>query len=428
MVNEKVVTIDLGSAYTKISVRKGWDSESKLIHDPEIATPEATYCIPSDVAVVPRGRSTHWQIGVEAANQFEGNGVRVYRNWKAGLFADTPEGALPRDDGASNTALEVALHFFEELLKRLTEGAEIRAPTIGVRVCIPKLQGENAITDKFENMLFATGWTPCNGRITVYEPESNVLGLVSRGRNATWFPLRGQERKIRFQAMLEVGPFQRAFREVQEEGYGVLVTDIGAFTTDFAYLHFDSGFHSDDWNRPSVKQRSVRLGIRDLDEALKTSLGDELRILASQVSGSRWDSLKSMIYAGKEVEIPKPGGGRLKVGGKRHAAAVTSMIQSFAQEIWEKRRAFCEEIPAGSVRAEEITGGGSLIESLEAILLDFIDNEVDPAYRANKFIRANRLLSDRWLQYERDREVYLRQSQELRRGGSALGGCSVFFA
>ena len=90
MRNGQVLAIDLGSAYTKIAVRQGWNVNAMLIRGTALSDGAADedYCIPSVVARV-RG---NWIAGADAANQVRGPGVEVYRNWKAGLFASGASG------------------------------------------------------------------------------------------------------------------------------------------------------------------------------------------------------------------------------------------------------------------------------------------------------------------------------------------------
>src|SRR5689334_17767535 len=86
MRNREIVSIDLGSGYTKISVRQGWDARTMLLDDLPLAPREQTFCLPSVVAMVQRPGDNRWVIGSEAAALKPGAGVHIFRNWKASLF------------------------------------------------------------------------------------------------------------------------------------------------------------------------------------------------------------------------------------------------------------------------------------------------------------------------------------------------------
>ena len=179
--NEEILSIDLGSAYTKLAIRTTWNGSSEILDKVPIAPQEASFCIPSVTVHVERGGRDTWLIGVDAASQVPGDGVRIYRNWKADLYEDNDE------------AWEVATEFFRTLraklrgLRRLGENVA----TIPVRICLPKTSDATktqAVEKRVVATLQQTGWTVASGRASVYEPEANTLGIVTRGLNETWTP------------------------------------------------------------------------------------------------------------------------------------------------------------------------------------------------------------------------------------------------
>src|SRR5687768_13502847 len=118
--NSAIVSIDLGSAYTKIGIRRGWNAKADVVRGLPIALrEEETYCIPSVVARVDGSRGVRWLIGVDAANQIPGTSVQIFRNWKAALFHGTDSASSAR--AAHNEAVEVAIAFLEQLKKVLYE-------------------------------------------------------------------------------------------------------------------------------------------------------------------------------------------------------------------------------------------------------------------------------------------------------------------
>jgi hypothetical protein len=416
--NQQIVSIDLGSAYTKIAVRNNWDLESYLVRDTGLATVEVAHCIPSVVAKVSRQGTARWQIGLEAAQQIPGPGVEIFRNWKAGLFGKASEVA---------SAEEVAVHFFDELKRKLMESTPLKSiPTLPVRLCIPKLGDTPRVEALLRTILETAGWKPCANRPIVFEPESNVLGLVTRGMNKTGFQ-NSPTRRIQFQAMLETGPVQAAFRNTHEGGYGVCVLDIGAFTTDFAYLRFDTDHSSADWTQPHLVQNSAEIGIRSLTSSILENIEPEVRDRIIALSSGQQDRIMADLYQGNEAELVNPRGGRIRIGGPRHAALVTETVRDFAHRIWQARERFHRTSVDHPIHPEYVTGGGSMIPDLSAFLEEKKRTEYKTTAPGAKCYTTDELLNPREIREERKRETYAARSAQLRRGGSALGGCSVFF-
>ena len=245
-----VLTIDLGSAYTKIGRRAGWNSNATLVRDLELAPRDTPFCIPSVVAHVDTPREERWLVGVEAAGQRRGPGVTVFRNWKKGLFSPTASTAA-RTDSA-----RVARQFFSALRERLPE----ELAELPLRVCIPRLANGDGPPKLLMESLRQANWRLAESRPTVYEPEANALGVLSRGRNSTWAPkyldfTGGPEREAYLPEMLDTrlsSVLRRATLQEKFDYYGVLVTDIGAYTTDFGYVRFEPSFFTADWNQPPI--------------------------------------------------------------------------------------------------------------------------------------------------------------------------------
>ena len=150
--------------------------------------------MPSVVARVQERGATRWLIGAAAGTQPPGDGVHIFRYWKARLFSTDPGGRVSRDEmgqaphaGAGDDDYErVAVEFFRglrETLERSAYGDDIAASA--VRVCVPRIDAGD-MDGRVGAILDAAGWRPAHGRVTVYAPESNACGMFTRGRNATW--------------------------------------------------------------------------------------------------------------------------------------------------------------------------------------------------------------------------------------------------
>mgnify|MGYP006196712187 CR=1 FL=1 len=128
MQNRSVLSIDLGSAYTKLAIRRDWHDESDLLRHLPLATSDVDFCIPSVVARVENAGATRWLTGAEAASRPPGEDVTIYRYWKARLFAEHPEEQATHDSlGRSGEGHdlddyeEVAVQFFRGLRTTLQQ-------------------------------------------------------------------------------------------------------------------------------------------------------------------------------------------------------------------------------------------------------------------------------------------------------------------
>jgi hypothetical protein len=435
--NRRLVSIDLGSAYTKVAIRRDWNGESDLLRDLPLASHEVDFCVPSVVARVEAQGGTRWMIGAAAGAQTPGDGVRIFRYWKARLFST--EAQARRDEmGQSPQASDgedyeqVAVQFFRglrESLERSPYGDDVAASA--VRVCVPKIDAGD-MDARVGGILDAAGWRPARGRVTVYEPESNACGMFTRGRNATWHPPAAPftpraGHSLHLMKMLEPEGLLQALRRMSGS-FGVLVIDIGGFTTDFGYVQFDTSFSSDDWHRPMIVQQSYELGIRELDQAIYERLDEDAQREVRKLSPSEWDALKIDLYRGAPVTLGAGGKART-IGGGGDGGRTVEALREFAKRVIAVRDTFCRDYVRGPINAQTLTGGGSMIAPLhnavvralatdeDARVYDLLDED-EP--RRTLVLRGGNVT-------EQAVEARARRNQELVRGGSAIGGSSVFF-
>jgi hypothetical protein len=390
---------------------------------------------------VDRPGGTEWLTGAAAAARPPGDGVTIYRYWKARLFSDHPEDQAghdslgrPGEGHDLDDYDEVAVEFFRGLKASLhAEPFGLDLSTMSVRVCIPKLESFEGAEDRITRILERAGVRPARGRATVYEPESNAAGVLTRGRNATWFPPRvsfmpSPGRSLQLRDMLEPEGLLQAFRRVAGS-FGVLVIDIGGFTTDFGYVKFDTSFSSDDWQRPEIVQSSYELGIRELDHAIYESLGPEAQAAVEALSSSEWDAFKARLYRGEAVSLPRPGGGTVPLGRGDEAARIDAAIAGFAARVTRARDHFREEHVRGPINAQTLTGGGAMIPPIREALARALAAEeqivvsdlLDPDEPRRTLTQRDGIADDATIRARAGRNL------ELVRGGSAIGGSSVFF-
>ncbi|MBB4638092.1 hypothetical protein [Longimicrobium terrae] len=436
MKNSRLVSIDLGSAYTKVAIRRNWNAESDLLRDLPLASDEVDFCVPSVVARVDEGGRTRWTIGAAAAAQTPGDGVRIFRYWKARLFATGPRAQVSRDqmgqtaeaEGGENYD-EVATEFFRGLRQSLEHspyGEDIAASA--VRVCVPKIDVAD-MDARVGSILDAAGWRPAHGRVTVYEPESNACGMFTRGRNATWYPPAASftpraGRSLHLMKMLEPEGLLQALRRMSGS-FGVLVIDIGGFTTDFGYVQFDTSFSSNDWHRPTIVQQSYELGIRELDQAIYDSLDEGAQREIRALSPSQWDALKVDLYGGAPVTL----GNGQRIGAGEGAERTVEALRNFADRVIAVRDTFLRDHVRGPVNAQTLTGGGSMIAPLHrAVVQALATDEHARVYDLLDENEPRQTLVQRGGYVDEDAvAARARRNQELVRGGSAIGGSSVFF-
>jgi hypothetical protein len=441
MKNRTVLSIDLGSAYTKLAIRRDWQDESQLLRDLPLATPEVDFCIPSVVTRVETAGGREWMIGAAAAARPPADGVTIYRYWKARLFSEHPEEQEEHDSlGSSGEGHdlddyeEVAVEFFRGLKTSLERAPfELDLSSTPVRVCIPKLETSHGAEERLAGILERAGVRPARGRTTVYEPESNAAGVLTRGRNATWFPPRVNfmprpGRALQLREMLEPEGLLEAFRRISGS-FGVLVIDIGGFTTDFGYVEFDTSFSSDDWQRPEIVQSSYELGVRELDHALYESLRPEAQEAVEALSSSVWDAHKARLYRGESVTLTRPGGARVTLGGPEDATRIATAIGAFAERVVRAREDFRAGFVRGPINAQTLTGGGAMIPPIREALNRALNLEagiqvsdlLDPEEPRRTLTRRDGQVDDLAIRARASRNL------ELVRGGSAIGGSSVFF-
>lgn len=428
MRNHEILSIDLGSAYTKVAIRTGWGASSALLNDRHQPHGEIQFCIPTVVACLERNGAERWLAGVAAAAVQRGPEVLVMENWKAGLFG------FPSSLSGDQCRL-AAVKFFELLRESLDlsgywEGVE----GLPVRVCVPALGDRQSVQDTVAGVLSDSGWNAASGRLTVFEPESNTLGVLTRGINATVVPpsldfQRPLGRTPYLQDMLEPG-LRRAFERWEKgEPYGVLVADVGAFTTDFGYALFDTSLWDDSWKAPRIEQASFPTGVRDLDASIRKQLDTKARAAIDNVSSADWETRKAVLYSGQQVAFRDPRGGVVYVGTASERPLVNREIQNFAKSILELQREFRSSRGLNRINAAIMTGGGMMIDGVREAIANALGSEatvrlhdlMDPEEPLRSLSSGNRTPQPAEI------EGRLHLNHQLVRGGSAIGGCSVFF-
>ena len=426
MKNRAVVCIDMGSAYTKVAYRLEWSERATIINgtSASLEMPNS-FCLPSTVArTFTRDGRLRWLIGRDAASRTPESGVEIFRNWKSGLFSESSSAAQRSESE------DVAIAFLKELrlVVRSTVPDLADAPA---RIAVPKLNGtQNLEVDRMmRRLLFEAGWTGAQSRCAVFEPESNAIGVLTRGRNATWAPKTPSSRQgfgpsMMMPKMLDDG-LRAAFRSMSGF-FRLFVTDIGAFTTDFGLVEFDCSLDDDDYNRPAIEQASVELGINQLDEAVKRVFPSDVKEHLMLISSTDWERCKMNLYDGKEHQVTIRNED-VRIGGPSDQQRITRVVNSFADKVVAARREFAAK-HAKKLNEEALTGGGAKIQRLRERVMTKVRAEghhvhdlEDPSEPDFATSRGAGQLTPT----ERDNRT--KENAILVRTASALGGVSVFF-
>jgi hypothetical protein len=427
MRNTQVLCIDFGSAYTKVAVRAGWKKSARLIQQVPLApNDETSFCIPSVVARVERPGGVRWAVGEAAARMKEGTGVNICRGWKARL----------QSDQSTDQDYEVGVKFFKEIkdtLRKMNIGIDVR--NCPVRLCIPKLGRSAEARQRMLDVLSEAGLHLADGSETVYEPEANAIGVLSRGRNWTWHPPQSSGHFPYNRRIFDPDGLFEAFHQAalarKYVNYGVLVIDVGAFTTDFGYVKFSNKYHKDDMQPPDVVQLSRELGVEKLDREVLDALRPEVQHAIARQPLSAWESKKRRLYNKEPQAVPNPKGSMFKIGEGAEAAMIADLIKKFADRVVRARNAFCRDNVEGHIDVEVLTGGGTMIPLVRKALVKAM--KADPGTKVIDLLDVPsqvRLWKEGtwgWYAGAKEIELEVRQSRELVRAGSAIGGCSVFF-
>lgn len=433
MISSRVVCIDIGSSFTKIAVRRGRNEQSLPVPNRPDDPESFEVLIPSLIVVGGGGKLI---FGLEAARQRAAAGVMRVRNWKAALFAASRA-------GVGGVTVDAARQFLVQFLRFLRVGvlAAHDLSDAPVRLCIPALTDRLISDTDLCEAVREAGLQPSHVRPIEFEPVTNALGVLTRGRNSVWTPERtrgGTEPTpdLRMQDMF-AGELALRYRQSGLAGssgsYMVLIQDIGSFTVDFTTVRFETGFDGDDFRRPQFTQESFRHGVYDLDSLMLSRLRDPVQEAIRGMTLQGWETARKEICGGRAQRIRAANGQDIVELSLELQPAIQGAIADFGRTLVEARRTFLARagFPTGmsaqgsvplSIDHVITTGGGSGIERLRNVL----DRPVGAGWHVEDLHSQRGVLlgsASEQLEAVRDRADGLR----LARHGSAIGGTSVFF-
>jgi hypothetical protein len=468
---ERVFCIDFGSAYTKVALRSAARENSELIPCGDAAV---EFWAPTVVAVDWSKSEARLEFGYKAAGIKPGGRISVFTDIKKDLFApappDVPErppldallqsdefdalaakyGVLPPEIAAlrnlvgsaralggtradrgpasearrQSNAKALAAHYLKWLRERVLDAcykqpdSALKYEDIPVRIAVPVLNGAPELAQepgvqRLREALNTTGWK-LDERLFVAEPEANAVGILTKGANA----LNQRNKKINLGEMFSKGPLVTVLKGDQHHPtYRAVVIDVGAFTTDFAALTVDTGGKTPDVSGGAgftVLQRSVRLGVKDLDATVGAALSEEKRLALGGLALKDFATFQENAYTeGIGYRLVD----KRVIGGEADRSAIQGCLTDFSKRLADETAAFCRELAPVSMQELILTGGGSMIPTVRDTLLSAAQlpgSAVVKTHAPN--IRKAQLgtpvdnLNDRFA-----------------RGASALGGASIYF-
>lgn len=472
---ERVFCVDFGSAYTKVALRTANEDTTDVVRCSDLT--EEFWAPTVVAADWSKGDQPRLEYGFKAADirpdpakriavytnfkkdlfapppsetaaalvhpldalfnseEFEALAVKyaVLPNWVAGLrtmagaarrmFADPGDRAANPELRRQDDAKRLAHLYFKWLRERVLEHCA-RLPhtaldykAIPLRVAVPALAPAAELDahpgcKRLREALAGTGWT-LDERLFVTEPESNAVGVLTKGVNS----FSRQKRKLVFREMFNKGPVVTVLAgNPAYPTYRALVIDVGAFTTDFAALSLDTGGSTTGGSSTfEVAQQSVPFGVSELDARVRANLVPAKRDLFDSLSRKDFTAFQNASYTdGTGYRI---GPGKV-LGGDADRPVVQAALDEFVNRLRAETVAFCEKLPEASMQELILTGGGTNIPVVRDALI--AAGEAAPG-RAFVKLHAPGLKKGKATTLADPLDEY------FARGASAVGGASIYF-
>ncbi|MCS6865379.1 MAG: hypothetical protein RMJ56_00990 [Gemmataceae bacterium] len=468
-----IFCIDFGSAYTKVALRPAPQDKTVLLRCDDTA---AEFWVPTIVAAdYSAGSHPQMKFGYEAAGIKPGGSIHVFTDFKRHLFSTAPTADAERSPmelllrspelaelaakfgvastelaalrhlvaaardlngrrvGAGTSSLartihnaQAATHHYLTWLRQrvLTACQQLpnrppRCEDIPLRLAVPAVAPATKLAQhvgcqRLREALVNTGWK-LDERPFVPEPESNAIGILTRGLNA----LRPNNRLIDYGKMLDSGPLLTVLKgDRYHPTYRALVIDIGAYTTDFAALSVDTGGQVPDLDEGihfTIEQHSLAYGVTNLDEAIRNNLPREQQTALAALSRKDFEAFQINAYTeGIGYRLAR---GRI-LGGPADQPMIQTCLRDFAQRLVEETRCFCQRLgPPAAMQEFILTGGGANIPLVAETLIDAITTLLQP-----RRIHASHLppaILKKPLPQKLD--------GSWTRAASALGGASIYY-
>jgi hypothetical protein len=471
---ERVFCVDFGSAYTKVAIRRDPTADSTLL---ACAGADVDFWVPTVVAVDRRGAEPRLEYGDRAADLRSGGGIDVYTNFKKDLFtnptttSDKPRlspldallqseefatlaarfSVLPGQVAALRTvagaaralagspgervvsveahrqanAVKLTYNFFVWLRKQVLDACSrlaipgLKFEDFPVRVSVPALETGTDLTAHascrlLHEALHRAGWPLHTEQPLVTEPEANAVGILTQAGNSL-----NRKGRINLGEMFNKGPLITVLKgDAHHPTYRALVIDVGAFTTDFASLSVNTEgkpFVPEMGAGFTVTRHSVPVGLSTLDTQVREALPKEKREWLDRAPRREFVAFQVGAYTeGRGYRVPGLG----VIGGEADRPVMQSCLNDFCKRLTAETQTFCERLDPASMQELILTGGGNSIPAVREALITAASNGGTPFVKTHapdlKRGQAGTSLVDKL-------------DSQFTRGGSALGGASIYF-
>jgi hypothetical protein len=310
---------------------------------------------------------------------------------------------------------EVALAYFKwlyEFLRQPCEAQGIDITQVPVRVCVPAFPANQspAFLDAQEylaEILDAVGWKLHPSDPVIVEPLANAIGVLTGGVNRTWVPQKpkGAPRDINLREMFGDGAILQAWKG---RSHVVLVLDVGAYTADFALIKF----LPEGEEREVILTGSHPLGIvQELDQRVRQELMPEQAEVVAGLSVGQMEVFRKTVY---DENRPVRFGGKATVERKQLEAIQRCVVRYAADIVTYLNQCFVGH--ADKIQELVLTGGGNNIRAIR---------EVFRKHLTPRGLQVLHSVSTNGSLVRTD--TFHPLGQELARGGSAIGGTSIYF-
>ena len=470
--------IDFGSAYTKVSIRRGRRTNAEMLSDPEHTTDELNICVPSAVVIDATGTPPRYTFGLPTESRRSGGSITVRRNWKKELFFPPHEEAsAPAPTPRPATRLERLVHSdaFRLLAEqhRVTQAElhslqrlVIHATSLTLPI-FPAGQPPSAadphlrIAGEYFTWLRSVVLNACASltpavekpedypvRVTVpgFAPESELakhpgcIRLAAALRHAKWSlhpdrPFISEPYANSIGALTQGSNCTRVadmFRRgllitaLASPGahpeYRVVVIDVGAFTTDFAALTLRTGGRTITLDELEFESKtvSVPLGMSDLDEQVLHALTPEnQKYMREEAPTADWRRFRRDVYL-LSRPFNSPVG---QIGGPPERPQIDQQFRSFCQRL--ETEAECFFGPLGDVPFKEVvlTGGGCTFPWIQETLIVAAERGRSPFRK----VHLPAVPPNVRQRTSGPTQVVAPLEGPIPRGATALGGASAFF-
>jgi len=402
------LSIDFGASYTKVGFRGRcalYAAPSRFDETANLVGLDEAALIPT-LAVQTTNDKQPWIFGAAAADLTPGPKMKVFQNWKAGLFNrdNSPDAAQ---------ASIIAHHYFAWLRQRIETMHQVGLADCIVRVMVPAFYDFGELTGVLRRCFELAGWNPRELQFGT-EPHANALGLLTQGRNV--YTKGKQSEGIDFQATYGANnPYIQSIRRqllpgMDRQALRLAVVDIGAFTTDVAILTFDPLQPGRGDGLTEIAQLSFTLGTHEsLDRPLWHGLAARHGVDFYQLSFRQRERIKFALFQGETFALAAG----INLGDANDQALLNSLTKALAENIWKQAT---HAMSAGDLATVFLSGGGARIPALViALNQEGMKARAQPPTSSATVAIAKGAVLVRWNESD----------EPLERVATAVGGCSL---